>query len=166
MPTKPAAPRPQTLCNFPFADGRTCRFPLSPTHPDLCVFHARHERRLLESESIAAELSSLFSQIRTFHDLNLYLTRLAFFTAAGRLPKSTCKTLAFLGALILQTIPSVKNEIRIAHGHNELEALLRRTIPNATAHFCPDADFNAAADQAAPRQSHEARTASPAPIAT
>src|SRR5207249_10708767 len=101
MSRKPAAPRSTTLCNFPFADGRTCRFPISPDHSALCVFHALIETRLLESESIAAELATQSSRIRTHHDLNQYLTRLVYFTAAGRLPKRTASTLAYLGALIL-----------------------------------------------------------------
>jgi hypothetical protein len=35
-----------SLCQFSFADSRTCRMFRQRDHPSLCVFHARAERQL------------------------------------------------------------------------------------------------------------------------
>src|SRR6185295_12660053 len=40
----PREPRRPELCNFTFADGRSCRMLRAKKHKFLCVFHAREER--------------------------------------------------------------------------------------------------------------------------
>src|SRR5262249_20562242 len=42
------------------------------------------------------------------------------------------RTLAYLASLLLQTLPSVKNEVSIAHGYEEWRELLRQTVPDAS----------------------------------
>jgi len=119
-------------CQFPFSDGRRCALPLSPNHLHFCLTHALRERRLLGAEQIAAELTEMSARIRTASDLNYFLTRLVFYTASQRIPRSTARTLSYLASLLMQNIRSVKNEVTIAHGFKEWEELLRQTVPAAS----------------------------------
>jgi hypothetical protein len=52
-------------CLRQFTDGRSCRMPRKKGHPTLCVFHAREEQQLLESEKLAAEFASLSGKLNT-----------------------------------------------------------------------------------------------------
>src|SRR5215813_1700895 len=150
MPSNSNKTRSVSHCHFPFSDGRRCSLPISPTHPRFCLTHALRERRLLGAEQIAAELAAMSTQIRTANDLNHFLTRLVFYTASQRIPKSTARTLAYLASLLLQTLPSVKNEVSIAHGYEEWRQLLRQTVPDASGDppypSEPDLDANSAGD--------------------
>jgi len=131
MPSNFNKTRSVSHCQFPFSDGRRCRLPVSPIHPHLCLTHALRERRLLGAERIAAELSAMSTQIRTASDLNLFLTRLVYYSASQQIPKSTARTLAYLASLILQTLPSVKNEVHLAHGRSEWHEILRQSVRTA-----------------------------------
>ena len=77
------------LCQFPFADGRSCRMPRSQDHNYLCVFHADRERRLLDQQALdAGDMSNLFGptgELRSSTEINAYLTRLAKYAVAGRI---------------------------------------------------------------------------------
>jgi hypothetical protein len=125
-----------TTCQFPFADGRHCRMPIANSHPFLCLFHADRERQLAErnrphpaDDSLAVELASLSGEIKTAHDLNRVLTRLWSLVAACRIDRRTAATLAYVAALILQTLPDVKGEIYQAHGYAEWERTILRAFP-------------------------------------
>src|SRR2546430_14929506 len=60
------------LCQFSFADGRACRMLRQADHPSLCVFHARAERQLLESDRLGSELAaSLTGGLLTPPDIHL-----------------------------------------------------------------------------------------------
>jgi hypothetical protein len=124
--------RSTSLCQFPFSDGRRCALPLSPYHPHFCLTHALRERRLLDAEQVAAELTAMATQIRTFNDLNHFLTRLAYYTAAQRIPKSTARTLAYLASLIRQTLPPVRQEVLNTFGLAEWDEILRTTVRDSS----------------------------------
>src|SRR5205814_9944694 len=65
------------LCQFSFADGRACRMLRQADHPSLCVFHARAERQLLESDRLGSELAaSLTGGFMTATDIDRKSTRL------------------------------------------------------------------------------------------
>src|SRR5262249_53930564 len=131
MPAQSTKTRSTSLCQFPFSDGRRCALPRVSSHPHFCLTHALRERRILDADRIGRELPGMAAQIRTAHDLNFFLSRLAFYTASQRIPKSTARTLSYLAALLLQTLRSVKNEVTIAHGFDEWCKLLRSTVPDA-----------------------------------
>src|SRR5215813_3282675 len=126
-------PRTNNLCQFPFSDGRRCALPLTSAHPHLCTFHSQRERRLLDADRIAALLTANASRIRTATDLNLFLTRLVFYTASQRIPKSTSRTLAYLASLIMQSLPSVKNEYQRVFGIRQWDAFLQTSVSDAYA---------------------------------
>jgi len=56
-----AAIKESKLCQFPFADGRRCRMLRHPAHPCLCLFHARAESQLIETENVGSELAQTIS---------------------------------------------------------------------------------------------------------
>ena len=42
-------------CLRQFSDGRSCRMPRKKGHATLCLFHAREEQQLLETEKLTFE---------------------------------------------------------------------------------------------------------------
>ena len=118
------------LCQFPFADGRSCRLPKSPTHEYLCLFHADRERRLLDQQALdAGDISDLFGptgELRSSTEINAYLTRLAKYAVAGRISPDILPNLVYTGALLIQTLPRVEGETNLAVGSDARIAELRR----------------------------------------
>ncbi len=128
MTTKQTAP--PNLCQFPFADGRSCRLPKSSTHEYLCLFHADRERRLLDQQALdAGDMSNLFGptgELRSSTEINAYLTRLAKYAVAGRISPDILSNLVYAGALLIQTLPRVEGETSLAVGTDARIAELRR----------------------------------------
>lgn len=56
-----AAVNESELCQFPFKDGRRCRTLRHPGHSCLCIFHARAESQLVETERLGIELGETLS---------------------------------------------------------------------------------------------------------
>ena|SRR5579859_5077130 len=119
-----------SLCQFPFADGRSCRMPKSPGHEYLCLFHADRERRLLDQQALdAGDLSDLFGptgELRTGTDIHAYLTRIAKHAVAGRISPDILPSLVYTGALLLQNTNRIYSETCSAVGSNAWVAELRR----------------------------------------
>src|SRR5260370_7359182 len=71
------APLPNpNRCQFETSDGRRCRMLRHNGHPTLCLFHARDEMQLLESQRLGAELSaSLTAQSMTPPDTTFLLSK-------------------------------------------------------------------------------------------
>jgi hypothetical protein len=118
------------LCQFPFADGRSCRMPRSKTHDYLCVFHADRERRLLDRQALdAGDLSDLFGpndELKTHADLNSYLTRIAKHAVAGHISPDILSSLVYAAALQLQDMGRLQSEAFAAIGSNAWQTELRR----------------------------------------
>lgn len=121
---------PPNLCQFPFADGRSCRMPRSQTHDYLCLFHADREHRLLDQQALDAnDLSDLFGingELRTHADLNAYLTRLSKHAVAGRISPEILSTLVYAAALQVQNLSRLQVEAFSAIGVDAWKAELRR----------------------------------------
>src|SRR6266566_3412935 len=66
-------------CLRQFTDGRCCRMLRKKGHPTLCIFHAREEQQLLESDKLAEEFASLSGKLNTVTDINHVLGKV--FTA-------------------------------------------------------------------------------------
>ena len=117
-------------CLRTFSDGRGCRMLRKPGHPALCVFHAREEEQLLETEKLAAELSSLSGNLNTGLDINHVLGKVFQALAQRRISPREATAFAYIAQLMLQSMPYVKNEIRWAT--NDAEAyyrMIRQSIP-------------------------------------
>ena len=120
----------QSRCLRTFSDGRGCRMLRKSGHPALCVFHAREEEQLLETEKLAAELASLSGNLNTGLDINHVLGKVFQALAQRRISAREATTFAYIAQLMLQSMPYVKNEIRWAT--NDAEAyhrMIRQSIP-------------------------------------
>src|SRR3984893_18037248 len=117
-------------CLRQFTDGRSCRMLRKNGHPALCIFHAREEQQLLESDKLAAEFASLSGKLNTVTDINHVLGKVFTALAEKRISHQTADTFAYLGQLLLQTIPGIKNELNAAVQHpGAYDAMLRHNIP-------------------------------------
>jgi len=100
-----------SLCQFSFADGRTCRMLRYPDHPTLCVFHARAERQILESDRLGSELAAtLTGKFMTATDINFALGKLYQAIAQNRIPPRNAANLAFVAKLLLLSLDKLKSE--------------------------------------------------------
>lgn len=130
MTAKRSAPSDSHLCQFPFADGRKCRMLRQQDHPTLCLFHARQEEQLLESQRLGAELSaSLTGNFLTATDINFVLGKLFTALAQNRIPPRNAATLAYIGQLLLHSLRNVKDEYKFRYKFDTWEEMLNRAIP-------------------------------------
>ncbi len=132
-------PSRDALCQFPFSDGRTCRMPRWTKHRTLCIYHARSEQQLLAADQSARQLVSLSGDFRTASDINHVLGKLFTLVAQNRIPRRDAVSLAYIGQLLLQSLPHVRNEIKNTLGYRAW---------NATVHGAL-ADQSSAPDQSA-----------------
>jgi len=106
-----AAANESGLCQFQFADGRTCRMLRQADHPSLCIFHARAERQVIESDVLGSELAaSITGDYMTATDINFALGKLFKAVAQNRIPPRNASTLAFVGKLLLVSLRDLKKE--------------------------------------------------------
>ncbi len=100
-----------SLCQFSFADGRTCRMFRQHDHPSLCVFHARAERQIVESDRLGSELATtLTGRFMTATDINFVLGKLFKAIAQNRILPRNAGNLAFVGKLLLLSLDKLKDE--------------------------------------------------------
>ncbi len=129
MTTKRTKTNDSALCQFPFADGRLCRMLRQEDHPALCAFHARDERQLLESTRLGEEISAtLTGNFLTSSDVNHALGKVFTAVAQGRLPRHTGDTLAYLGSLMLYSLPAVKDETQFECSYETWQKMIRNAI--------------------------------------
>jgi len=96
-------------CHFETSDGRRCRMLRHNGHPTLCLFHARDEMQILESQRLGAELSaSLSGRFMTATDINFVLGKLFTATAQNRIPPRNAAVLAYIAQLMLHSLPISK----------------------------------------------------------
>src|SRR5690349_5843572 len=129
MNSDPVDPN-SSKCLRQFADGRSCRMLRKKGHDSLCMHHAREEQQQLESEKLAAEFASLSGKLNTVTDINHVLGKVFTALAEKRISHQTADTFGYLGQLLLQSIPGVKNELNAAVQHpGAYDAMLRHNIP-------------------------------------
>lgn len=117
------------LCQFGFADGRICRMLRQPEHPTLCVFHARAERQLLESDRLGSELAaSLTGGFMTATDINFVLGKLFKAIAQNRVQPRVAANLAFVAKLLLQSLDHLKDEYRFQYKYESWKAMQSEAI--------------------------------------
>ena len=117
------------LCQFSFADGRACRMLRQADHPALCVFHARAERQLLESDRLGSELAaSLTGGFMTATDINFVLGKLFKAIAQNRVPPRVAANLAFVAKLLLQSLDKLKAEYRFQYKYEAWKSMERDAI--------------------------------------
>jgi len=97
-------------CTFSTSDNRRCTMFRHDSHPSFCLFHARQERILIESDQIGPELVPPSGKFHSFTELNDSLTRLWTLLADDRISRKRAATLAYVGSLILPTLVRVHSE--------------------------------------------------------
>src|SRR5216683_63526 len=122
------APLPNpNRCQFETSDGRRCRMLRHPAHSALCPFHARDEMQLLESQRLGAELSaSLTGQFMTATDINFVLGKLFTATAQNRIPPRNAAVLAYIGQLMLHSLPNLKKEYTFVYKYETWNNMLEK----------------------------------------
>ncbi len=119
-----------SLCQFSFADGRTCRMLRQDDHPSLCVFHARAERQIVESDRLGSELAAtLTGRFMTATDINFALGKLYKAIAQNRIPPRNASNLAFVGKLLLLSLDKLKDEFDFSYDYEQWEKMDRESKP-------------------------------------
>lgn len=122
--SRPATKVAGQLCQFAFSDGRSCRMPRWQKHRKLCLEHARKEQQLLSVEEVSRELVPVSGEFKTASDVNHVLGKLFSLVAKNRMPRKDAVALAYIGQLLIQTLPNVRKEIQTTSGHRGWEATL------------------------------------------
>jgi hypothetical protein len=119
-----------SLCQFSFADGRTCRMFRQQDHPSLCLFHARAERQILESDRLGAELAAtLTGRFMTATDINFALGKLYKAIAQNRIPPRNASNLAFVGKLLLLSLDKLKSEFGFSYDYEQWKKMYIESKP-------------------------------------
>ncbi len=116
-------------CAHETSDGRRCRLPRYNDHPALCLFHAREELQLLESQRLGAELAaSVTGQFLTATDINFVLGKLFTALAQNRIPPRNAATLAYIAQLMLHSLHNVKREYPFHYKSGDWNRMLDEAI--------------------------------------
>jgi hypothetical protein len=100
------------LCQFPFSDGRRCRMLRHESYSSLCLFHGRADQQLVESRQLGAEIAATFTgSLPTAADVNHVLGKVLTALAQNRISQRNAATLAYLGALMLRSLPTPRPAI-------------------------------------------------------
>jgi hypothetical protein len=119
-----------SLCQFSFADGRTCRMFRQPDHPSLCLFHARAERQIIESDRLGSELAAtLTGRFMTATDINFALGKLYKAIAQNRIPPRNASNLAFVGKLLLNSLDKLKTEFKFSYDYEQWKKMYLDSKP-------------------------------------
>jgi hypothetical protein len=106
------------LCAFTFSDGRCCANLRHPTHPHLCLPHARKEAAQLAEQQAGVSLcQEIKRNYVTATDLTWTISRVFEAVASGQIKPRTAKTLAYLAQIMAQTIPLAQHEFVSSLGH-------------------------------------------------
>jgi hypothetical protein len=129
MTAKRSASNDSHLCQFQFADGRKCRMLRHKDHATLCLFHARDEMQLLESQRLGAEIAaSLTGRFMTATDVNFVLGKLFTAIAQNRIPPRNAAILAYVGQLLLHSVQGIKDEYKFKFEFTDWQNMLRDSV--------------------------------------
>jgi hypothetical protein len=118
-------------CAFTFKDGRCCNNLRHPTHPHLCLPHARKEAAQLAEMHVGTNLChEIKRNYVTAADLTWTVSRVFEAVAKGQLSPKTARTLAYLAQIMAQTIPLAQHEFVEALGHEDWAAAVTESFPS------------------------------------
>jgi hypothetical protein len=127
--TSSSKPPEPNRCAFETSDGRRCRLPRSASHASLCAFHSREEKQLVESEKLGTELAATVTgNFLTATDINYALGKVFTAASQNRIPMRTAHTLAYLGQLLLMSLPDVKQEFGFRYRFEQWTNMLDRAV--------------------------------------
>ena len=112
-------------CTFTSRDGRRCRMIRMKEHHSLCLAHWRREQELLEAERVGHEMLGVNDQFKTANAINDALGKLFALTAKKRVPVRDAAVLAYIGQLLLHSLPAVRQELVVSGGSQDLGDIIR-----------------------------------------
>lgn len=114
-------------CRFCTSDGRRCRMPREG-HRAFCRSHAIREDEALAPSRATQELLSLSGEFKTARDINHILGKLWVQLVQGKIARGDAVALAYIGQLLLQTLPTVRGEIKEFGGSTAWQETLREVF--------------------------------------
>ena len=115
-------------CQFIYADGRRCSLPRLRKHRTLCRTHAERDHRRRSPSRIAKDLASLSGEFKTASDVNHALGKVWTLLAQSRIPRRDAVTFAYIAQLLLQSLPSVRREIREVGGADGWQSTIESVL--------------------------------------
>jgi hypothetical protein len=160
---EPAAGGSRDRCQHTTADGRRCALSRAK-HSALCLHHLRQQDSYPGASRVAAELLGSSKRLDSAIAINRVLGRLFVLVARNRIPPRHAATLAYIGQLLLQSLPLVRRERRLKEASSGwqqafLQELLTRAAadPDASADTGPPVGSNYDGSQSALPGSESAR---------
>ncbi len=130
MPTKrkTAFVHSEDHCRFVSTHNHRCRMLRAWNHKSLCAHHARLQQR--ETEDLADDLLVGVEDFRSAASVNHILGKVFELTARDRIKPRKAALLAYLGQLLLNSLPAVRLELSYAHAlpslHKAINNLYRK----------------------------------------
>ncbi len=115
-------------CLHTTAAGRRCRMLRAWNHKSLCAHHARLQQR--ETEDLANDLLVGVEDFRSAAAVNHVLGKIFEFTARDRIKPRKAALLAYVGQLLLNSLPAVRLELSYAHAIPTLYKAINRLLRN------------------------------------
>jgi hypothetical protein len=119
-------------CTHTTRNGR-CRMPATDSATNFCSEHAQQREKhqqTPEPETLAAELLGDIEDFTTADSVNFFLGNLVKQLARKRIARRDAIALAYLGQLLLNSLPTLWKEIEeerdLAAGHELLQSLARK----------------------------------------
>ena len=138
MPDQSVAPgtsqsEAKPRCAHHNAAGRRCRLRVLDNQSGLCFRHFSLQQTALarDSQAAAAELLSGVRDFSSAGSINLYLGNIVRQLAHRRISRPDAVALAYLGQLLMNTLPALKREIGVSKTSlpRETAALLASVFP-------------------------------------
>ena len=117
-------------CHHTSASGRRCRMLRTNDHPSLCPQHRQQLQPGPDPETVAAELLGSIDEFKTATAINRALGRLFAMLAANRIPPRNAAILAYIGQLLLNTLPAIENEITCTKGFDAWRHMTDHALKN------------------------------------
>ena len=118
-------------CHHTSADGRRCRMLRREGDPSLCPEHRRLALQPeMAPETAAAELLSSIENFQSAIAINQALGRLFALLASNRIAPRHAAILAYIGQLLLNTLPTMKDELISADRRHDWYHMLHRALKN------------------------------------
>ncbi len=125
-------------CHHTSADGRRCRMLRGEGDPSLCPEHRRQQfPPHLAPEAVAAELLGSIEDFQSATAVNQVLGRLFALVASQRIPPRHAVVLAYIGQLLLSSIPAVDHEMTATEGLSDWRHMLRDVLRKLRARKSP-----------------------------
>lgn len=123
----------RTRCAHFTGAGRRCRLRVLNNQSGLCFRHFALQQSAFaqDSQAAAAELLSGVRDFSSAGSINLYLGNIVKQLAHRRISRTDAVALAYLGQLLMNTLPALKHEISVAKTTlpRETAALLASVFP-------------------------------------